>query len=175
MAHQVNTHITPYMAQRVALSSSKPIKEVCAALDAEVNRAGGGPSVFKLLAGVQSRKDLEDGMQQISEGRDFVYFLSGSHSRWLNAYFDKTRTIPDDAFYIIGNPLFAATMLEHDMAAGLHVPPKILVRKVEGGTEISYDQLVPAIGFKNESNGELVKAAQEVDRKLEIMLKKVLE
>lgn len=65
--------IQPYTAQRITLTSSKPVKEVLALLDLEVNRKGTGLQVLKLLSTVENRKELEEGMHKMTEGtREFV-------------------------------------------------------------------------------------------------------
>ena len=62
-----------YAAQQITFSSTKPIKDVLASLDLEVNRKGSGLEVLKLLSTAEDRKQLEEGMYKMSEGtRNFV-------------------------------------------------------------------------------------------------------
>ena len=62
-----------YAAQQITFSSTKPIKDVLASLDLEVNRKGSGLEVLKLLSTAEDRKQLEEGMHKLSEGtRDFL-------------------------------------------------------------------------------------------------------
>ena len=81
---------------------------------------------------------------------------------------------PETQVFTIGNPLIAQTMLQHDLTAGLHIPPKFLVKEGPGGegTVLLYDlpSSVMAIG-KDE---ELLKAAKVLDGKFESMVRKVL-
>lgn len=66
-------------------------------------------------------------------------------------------------------------MLQHDLTAGLHVPPKLLVVELEGGkgTSIVYD-LPSSVVLVGKPNAELKKAAEVLDEKFERMVKKVL-
>ena len=65
--------VVEYTARRITYDTPLPIAEVIARLDKEVNKAGGGPEVFRLLSTVQTRAELEDGMNTLLAGRDFVY------------------------------------------------------------------------------------------------------
>jgi uncharacterized protein (DUF302 family) len=44
--------------------------------------------------------------------------------------------------YTIGNPLIAITMLQHDIAAGLNVPVRVMIYRNEssGTTRFVYDE-----------------------------------
>ena len=64
--------VVEYTARRITYDTPLPIAEVIARLDREVNKAGGGPEVFRLLSTVQTRAELEDGMHALTVGRDFV-------------------------------------------------------------------------------------------------------
>lgn len=68
---------------------------------------------------------------------------------------------------ILGNPLIAITMLEHDLKAGLAVPVELLVRELADGkgTELSY-QLPSTLVAGGNADEKLLKAARELDRKL---------
>ena len=65
--------VVEYTARRVTYDTALPIAEVITRLDKEVNKAGGGPEVFRLLSTAQTRAELEDGMTTLAAGRDFVY------------------------------------------------------------------------------------------------------
>jgi len=151
------------------------MKEVSRALDMELNAAGSGMAVMKLLATAQSRAEIEKGMEEMTDGkRDFVLFAAGSHSRWLEAYFNGSRSFPETQVYTIGNPLLAQTMLQIDLVAGLHIPPKFVVQAKNNGegTVIIYDLPSSCIDIKE--NVELRKAAVVLDEKLEKLARKVL-
>ncbi|CAL1710118.1 unnamed protein product [Somion occarium] len=172
---EITKDIISFTAQRVILTSSKPFKDVVAALDQELNKAGAGMEIVKLLHGAKSRQDLEEGVQNMSEGtRDFVYFSSGAHSKWLSAYFDDTRSFPETHYYILGNPLIAQTILKHDIIAGLHIPPKILVQEMEGGAGSRIIYELPSSVMAVGGSEVLKKAAEVLDVKLENMARKVL-
>ena len=83
------------------------------------------------------------------------------------------------ALYVIGNPLIAQTMMNHDETAPLHVPFRIMV--IQGtsgrGSEILYDlpSSVIVIGGRNEdTNGQLAKAAKILDDKIAALVKTIV-
>lgn len=98
-----------------------------------------------------------------------------SHSEWLTTYFGGQRKFLEAHVYTIGNPLIAQTMLQHDLTAGLHVPPKLLVLELEGGkgTSILYD-LPSSVILAGKEDADLKKAAGKLDEKFEDMVRKVL-
>jgi uncharacterized protein (DUF302 family) len=67
--------------------------------------------------------------------------------------------------YVLGNPLFAARMTQHDIRAALYAPLRLLVYADDsGGTRVEYDLPSSLFGqFKNEKVNEV---AAELDQKL---------
>lgn len=78
--------VVEYTARRVTYDTPLPIAEVIARLDQEINKAGGGPEVLRLLSTAQTRAELEDGVSALTAGRDFVYV----HAIALSADADRS-------------------------------------------------------------------------------------
>ena len=76
---------------------------------------------------------------------------------------------------IIGNPLIAITILEHEMRAALSVPVELLVRELEDskGTEVVYLKPSSVIRGDHNSNETLKKAAEALDCKLESLVEHI--
>jgi len=177
MSAPVTKAIETYTGQRVTLFSKKPIKDVLTALDAEVNKDGAGINMMLMLANAKNKEEIVSGMNKLTDNgkRDFVLFAAGSHSRWLSAYFGGRKFL-ETHIYTIGNPLIAQGMLQHDLTAGLHVPPKLLVVEVEGGkgTNIVYDLPSSVIVVAKNASPEMKKVAEGLDEKFEKMVRRVL-
>ena len=64
-------------------------------------------------------------------------FLTVDHGAWLTRIGLKARA----RMYTIGNPLIARTMLEHDIAAGLNVPVRLMIYEDASSrtTRLAYD------------------------------------
>jgi uncharacterized protein (DUF302 family) len=73
--------------------------------------------------------------------------------------------------YVVGNPLFAARMTQHDIRAALYAPLRVLVYADDSGrTRVEYDLPSSLFGqFKNEKVNEV---AAELDRKLSDLVEK---
>ncbi|KAI0697435.1 hypothetical protein BC835DRAFT_1413671 [Cytidiella melzeri] len=163
--------------QRIVLSSQRPFEAVISALNTELNKDNASPSISRVLARAKTRAELEQGVRALTEGkRDFVLFAAGSHSKWMNTYYAGERMFPQTVVFTIGNPLLAKDVLRHDMAAGLDLPPKLLVQETEsGGTMILYNlpsSFLPA--GDGQPNSEMKVALEDLDRKFEMLARKVL-
>jgi hypothetical protein len=68
--------------------------------------------------------------------------------------------------YLLGNPLFAVRMTQHDVRAGLYAPLRVLVYEDEGGkTCVEYDS--PSSLFGQFGDANVTEVAEMLDRKLE--------
>jgi uncharacterized protein (DUF302 family) len=68
--------------------------------------------------------------------------------------------------YTIGNPLIARTMLEHDIAAGLNVPVRLMIYEDAASrtTRLAYD--LPSSLMSGLQNKKVAAAAKKLDAKL---------
>ena len=68
--------------------------------------------------------------------------------------------------YLLGNPLFAIRMTQHDIRAGLYAPLRVLLYEDEDGkTCVEYDR--PSSLFGQFGNASVTEVATMLDRKLE--------
>ncbi|KDQ56767.1 hypothetical protein JAAARDRAFT_194732 [Jaapia argillacea MUCL 33604] len=168
----------PFTSTRIIYETPLPVSEVLSRLDKALNRAGAG-DIIKFLAGVKTREEVEKKVNEVRGDGDFVYFGCNSHSDWLNTYHDHpVPPAPTTLVYTLGNPLIAATMLQHELMTGLYVPPKILVTENENGrgTRVLYDKPSAAITVADGEGKEreaLRSAAEVLDEKLERLVRSV--
>lgn len=103
------------------------------------------------------------------------YFLDIRHHVWLNVY--HATITPQTAIYTIGNPLIAQSILKHDLDAGLHIPPRLLVQeKPEGkGTRVMYQLPSSIMVLPGSENTGLKELAEGLDRKFEALMRKITE
>ncbi len=68
--------------------------------------------------------------------------------------------------YTLGNPLIARTMLEHDIAAGLNVPVRLMIYEDAASrtTRLAYD--LPSSLMSGLKNRKVTAAAKKLDAKL---------
>ena len=113
----------------------------------------------------------------------FMYFSEFNHGSWLPFYEPPTSTITDGGKtkhlqairFILGNPLIAITMLQHDLDAGLCVPVELyLVEERNGGSRIVWYRPSGLVAGYEGAKEELVDAGRILDGKLEALVKWVL-
>ena len=92
----------------------------------------------------------------------FMLFAEIDHGGWLPKFGIKQRTVR----WILGNPLYAITMIRHDITAGLFAPVELLVTEDAGrsGTTVTYVR--PSSLMVIEQNPPLLAAAPVLDGKL---------
>ena len=89
-------------------------------------------------------------------------FLTVDHGTWLARIGLNAKA----RMYTIGNPLIALTMLEHDIAAGLNVPVRLIIYEdaVSRTTRLAYD--LPSTLMRGLQNEDVTAAAKKLDAKL---------
>ena len=71
--------------------------------------------------------------------------------------------------YVVGNPLFALQMTQHDIRAGLYAPLRVLLYEDERGrTCLEYDK--PSSLFGQFQNDRISPTAAMLDKKLEALI-----
>jgi uncharacterized protein (DUF302 family) len=75
--------------------------------------------------------------------------------------------------YVLGNPLIARTMLEHDLGVGLNVPLRAMIYEdpKSGKTRMAYD--LPSSLMARLANQKVMAAAKGLDEKLASLAKAV--
>jgi uncharacterized protein (DUF302 family) len=141
--------------------SSRPFEEVVNAFESATGSVEdtGFPA---LLAATKSAEEFETGVHSREGTSGFMRFLTVDHGAWLAriGFSAKAR------MYTIGNPLIARTMLEHDIAAGLNVPVRLMIYEdaVSRTTRLAYD--LPSSLISGLQNEKVAAAAIKLDAKL---------
>jgi uncharacterized protein (DUF302 family) len=141
--------------------SSRPFEEVVNAFESATGSVEdtGFPA---LLAATESAEEFETGVHSREGTSGFMRFLTVDHGAWLAriGFSAKAR------MYTIGNPLIARTMLEHDIAAGLNVPVRLMIYEdaVSRTTRLVYD--LPSSLMSGLQNEKVAAAAIKLDAKL---------
>ena len=92
----------------------------------------------------------------------FMLFRTSDHGALLRLAGQTKMAVQ----YLLGNPLFAVRMTQHDIRASLYAPLRVLVYEDEGGkTCVEYDR--PSSLFGQFGNTGVSEVATMLDRKLE--------
>ena len=92
----------------------------------------------------------------------FLLFGTTDHGALLRIVGQKRKAIQ----YVVGNPLFALQMTQHDIRAGLYAPLRVLLYEDDRGrTCLEYDK--PSSLFGQFQNDRISPTAPMLDKKLE--------
>jgi uncharacterized protein (DUF302 family) len=138
--------------------SSRSFDDVVAAFLAAVGRADGR----ELPEAAQASDDFEARMRALEGPSGFMLFWEADHGAWMARVGLQARA----RLFIIGNPLIARTMLEHDIEVGLNVPVRVLIYEEprDGTCRLAYD--LPSSLMVRLGNERVTTAAQRLDQKL---------
>jgi uncharacterized protein (DUF302 family) len=100
----------------------------------------------------------------------FMLFRASDHGALLRLAGQKKKAIQ----YLVGNPLFAIQMTQHDIRASLYAPLRVLLYENEHGkTCVEYDK--PSSLFGQFGNAKVTEVAAMLDRKLEQLVAKAIQ
>jgi uncharacterized protein (DUF302 family) len=141
--------------------STRPFEEVVNAFESAVGSVEetGFPA---LLALSKNAEEFESQVKSRESTSGFMRFLTADHGAWLARIGLNAKAV----MYTIGNPLIARTMLEHDIAAGLNVPVRLMIYEdaVNRTTRLTYD--LPSSLMSGLQNDKVTAAAKRLDAKL---------
>src|SRR5271157_4280722 len=124
------------------------------------------PTVSQALRPDADRADdARARIEAMAGSSGFVLFGTTDHGVLLSVFGVKKKAIQ----YIVGNPLIAIQMTQHNLAAGLYAPLRVLVYEDDRGrTCLEYDE--PSSLFGQFNDDRIVSVASSLDRKLEDLI-----
>jgi uncharacterized protein (DUF302 family) len=141
--------------------SARSFDEVVAAFKAAIGEIDGD----KFARAVQASAtpgDFEKQMHAAEGPSGFMLFQELDHGAWMARVGLKARA----KLYILGNPLIARTMIQHDVGVGLNVPVRVLIYENprSGACHLAYD--LPSSLMARLNNEQVAAAAKHLDGKL---------
>jgi uncharacterized protein (DUF302 family) len=160
--------IQPFEAKRMRFDSTRSFDDVLLNLRKLVGAATLQEEI-KQESGKPTREDFEKVIQSHVGESGFMLFLEIDHGEWLPVFGIQRKVVR----WILGNPLIAITMIQHDITTGLFAPVELLLFENESGngSTVIYD--LPSSLMRIEQNPALLEAAQELDRKLQALVSQV--
>lgn len=158
-----------FTGRRVTIKTTRSFDEVTSRLYASVGTLAdaGWPSITAYLEGPSPTKEGFAALSKQYIGPElFMLFWEIDHSLWTPLYgIAPGRRIKR---FVLGNPMSAATVLKHELKAGLAAPTEILILEGESGvdTEVVF-QLFSTLAAGVERDEELVKASLNLDDKIQ--------
>jgi uncharacterized protein (DUF302 family) len=161
-------NVTRFTVDHVHLVADRPIDKVTRAFEQQLGQFD--PEVYKqLLAGNDTEK-IRAKIEAMAGPSGFMLFRSSDHGALLRLAGQKKKAVQ----YLLGNPLIAIQMTQHDIRAGLYAPLRVLVyEKDDARTCVEYDR--PSSLFGQFGNAKVTEVARTLDRKLERLVEKATQ
>ena len=152
-----DTRIT---VDHVCRTTDKRFEDVAQAFERQLGRFD--PDVYKSLAAGGDAEEAKAKIEAMAGPSGFMLFATHNHGALLRLAGQKRKAIQ----YVVGNPLFALQMTQHDIRASLYAPLRVLLYEDERGrTCLEYDK--PSSLFGQFNDDRIAPVASMLDRKLE--------
>ena len=134
--------------------------EVAAAFEARLGKFD--EAVSEQFRNGDAPEAIRARIEEMAGASGFMLFRTSDHGALLRLAGQTKKAVQ----YLLGNPLFAVRMTQHDIRAGLYAPLRVLVYEDEGGkTRVEYDR--PSSLFGQFGHASVTEVATMLDRKLE--------
>ena len=152
-----------FLVDHVRLATDKPFEEVARSLERQLGRFE--PGVYQALAAGGDAEGARAKIEAMAGPSGFMLFASHNHGALLRLAGQQRKAVQ----YVVGNPLFALQMTQHDIRASLYAPLRVLIYEDdEGKTCVEYDR--PSSLFGQFGNDGINPTAAMLDRKLEALV-----
>ena len=161
--------IQSFEARRVRVESTRSFEEVLLNLQQVVGKTTIPQGSPQEPGEVPTREQFEQAIQSQVGESDFTLFFAMDYGQWLPLFGIQRKVMR----WILGNPLIAITMIQHDITASLFAPVELLLVENESGegSTVIYD--LPSSLMVIEPNPALLAAARVLDQKLEKLVSRV--
>jgi uncharacterized protein (DUF302 family) len=159
---------TRISVDHVRLATDKPFGDVTTAFERQLGRFD--PDVYKALAEGGDAEAAKAKIEAMAGPSGFMLFATHNHGALVRLAGQKRKAIQ----YVVGNPLFAFQMTQHDIRASLYAPLRVLLYEEENGkTCIDFDR--PSSLFGQFGNPRISPTAAMLDKKLEALVAAAFE
>lgn len=160
-----DSHIT---VDHIRLVADKPFEDVAKAFERQLGRFD--PDVYKALAAGGDGEGARAKIAAMAGPSGFMLFTTHNHGALLRLAGQKRKAIQ----YVVGNPLFALQMTQHDIRASLYAPLRVLLYENEQEkTCVEFDK--PSSQFGQFGDERISPTAAMLDRKLEALVTAAME
>jgi uncharacterized protein (DUF302 family) len=161
-------NVTAIKVDHVRTVADKPFDQVVKAFERQLGQFD--PEVYKSLAGGEDPEKVRPKIEAMVGPSGFMLFRTSDHGALLRLAGQKKKAIQ----YLVGNPLFAVQMTQHDIRASLYAPLRVLIYENEAGkTCVEYDK--PSSLFGQFGNAKITEVANMLDGKLEKLVAKAIQ
>jgi uncharacterized protein (DUF302 family) len=145
--------------EHVSIIIDKPFSDVAAALESQLGRFDA--TVYEELRNGDDPDAVRSRLQKMEGSSGLMLFWTSNHGHLLRLVSQTKAAIQ----YVVGNPLIAIQMTQHDIRAALYAPLRILIYEDEPNrTCVEYD--LPSTLFGQFGNAKVTEVALQLDEKL---------
>ncbi len=157
-----------FKVDHVRRMTDKPFGDVTTAFERQLGRFE--PGVYQALAAGGDAEGARAKIEAMAGPSGFMLFGTQDHGSLLRLAGQKRKAIQ----YVVGNPLFALQMTQHDIRASLYAPLRVLIyEENEGKTCVEYDR--PSSLFGQFGDERISPTAAMLDRKLAALVAAAVE
>jgi uncharacterized protein (DUF302 family) len=161
-------NVTRVAVEHVQVVADKPFEQVVKAFARQLGQFN--PEVYQALSAGDDAEKVRAKIEGMVGPSGFMLFKTSDHGQLLRLAGQKKKAIQ----YLVGNPLFAIQMTQHDIRASLYAPLRVLVYENDRGkTCVEYDR--PSSLFGQFGNAKVTDVATMLDRKLEQLVAKSIQ
>jgi uncharacterized protein (DUF302 family) len=154
--------------EHVRVATDKPFDQVVKAFEQQLGRFE--PEVYKSVSAGDDAEKVRAKLEAMVGPSGFMLFNTSDHGGLLRLAGQNRKAIQ----YVVGSPLFAIQMTQHDVRAGLYAPLRVLVYENEHAkTCLEYDK--PSSLFGQFGNAKVTDVAAMLDHKLEQLVAKAIQ
>jgi uncharacterized protein (DUF302 family) len=148
--------------------ADKPFAQVTKAFEQQLGKFN--EDTYKSLAAGEDVEKARAKLEAMVGPSGFMLFRTSDHGALLRLVGQKKKALQ----YLVGNPLFAIQMTQHDIRASLYAPLRVLIYENEKEkTCVEYDR--PSSLFGQFGNAKVTDVAKMLDQKMEKLVAKAIQ
>lgn len=161
-------NVTRITVDHVRVVADKPFDRVVKAFEQQLGQFN--PEVYKSLIAGEDVEKVRAKIEAMVGPSGFMLFRTSDHGALLRLAGQEKKAIQ----CLVGNPLFAIQMTQHDIRASLYAPLRVLLYENEHGkTCVEYDN--PSSLFGQFGNAKVTDVANMLERKLAQLVAKAIQ
>jgi len=152
-----------FTVEHVRRTTDKPFEEVTKVFEAQLGKFDG--DVRRAATASDDAEEAKAKIAALAGPSGFMLFGTSDHGALLRLAGQMRKAIQ----YVVGNPVFALQMTQHDIRASLYAPLRVLIyENDEGKACVEYDK--PSSLFGQFNDDQIAPTAAMLDLKLEALV-----
>jgi uncharacterized protein (DUF302 family) len=161
-------NVTRITVEHIRVVAEKPFDQVAKAFEQQLGQFN--EETYKSLAAGEDVEKARAKLEAMVGPSGFMRFRTSDHGSLLRLVGQRKKAMQ----YLIGNPLFAIQMTQHDIRASQYAPLRVLLYENDHGKScVEYDK--PSSLFGQFGNAKVTDVATMLDRKLEQLVAKAIQ